>query len=379
MTLPVYFYCSVRVYQCIHKYGPHIPFFEKKYGVTDDVDFETLRALIVEDGYASVYVLLPALEHKNDEVFFTVWDYDRLQLAWARENGLTTADLDEIKLAQIEQLQPDVFYNFSAFADGEFINKLGKKKNRIDLCWNAIIKEEPRTRFEYDGHITLHRPFVEKWRMMGLAACELQPAIPPMWIHRAIPNRTIDVLFYGVYERCLHNSRNSVVDALIDFKKRTWSDIRCHLEYWEQRPALFPKVRWPRWPIVTFPPKAVRHNASRPLYGDSLYDAISRSRIVVNGYSDNNHEFKSNMRLFEVIGLGAFLISEEGNYPDGFEPGVDFYTYRSIPELIAQIERVLADWPKHCEIARRSQRKIAALYSKQRQWNEFQKFITSLC
>ena len=368
----------MRIYQCIHKYGPHIPLFEKKYGVTDDIGFETLRSLILDDGYASTYVLLPALEDKNDEVFFTVWDYERLQWAWARENGLSTTDLDEIKFAQIEELRPDVFYNFSAFADGEFINRLGKKENRIDVCWNALIEKEPRTFFEYDGHISLHRPFVEQWRGMGLAACELQPAIPPRWGHRAIPNRTIDVLFYGQYERRLHNSTNSVVDALIDFKKRTQSDIRCHLEYWEQRPAVFPNFRWPRWPIVTFPPKAVRQSANRPLYGESLYDAISRSRIVVNRYADYNQDFKSNMRLFEAIGLGAFLISEEGNYPDGFEPGIDFYTYGSIPELIAQIERVLADWPRHSETARRSQRKISALYNKERQWNEFQDFVTSL-
>jgi len=368
----------VRIYQCIHKYGPHIPLFEKKYGVTDDIGFETLRSLILDDGYASTYVLLPALEDKNDEVFFTVWDYERLQWAWARENGLSTTDLDEIKFAQIEELRPDVFYNFSAFADGEFINRLGKKENRIDVCWNALIEKEPRTFFEYDGHISLHRPFVEQWRGMGLAACELQPAIPPRWGHRATPNRTIDVLFYGQYERRLHNSTNSVVDALIDFKKRRQSDIRCHLEYWEQRPAVFPNFRWPRWPIVTFPPKAVRQSANRPLYGESLYDAISRSRIVVNRYADYSQDFKSNMRLFEAIGLGAFLISEEGNYPDGFEPGIDFYTYGSIPELIAQIERVLADWPRHSEAARRSQRKISALYNKERQWNEFQDFVTSL-
>ena len=38
----------MRVYQCIHKYGPHIPLFEKKYGVTDEMDFETLRKLIVQ-------------------------------------------------------------------------------------------------------------------------------------------------------------------------------------------------------------------------------------------------------------------------------------------------------------------------------------------
>ena len=95
-------------------------------------------------------------------------------------------------------------------------------------------------------------------------------------------------------------------------------------------------------------------------------------------FVDIPHDFKSNMRLFEGIGLGAFLISEEGNYPDGFVPGVDFYTYRTSDELIHQIERVLADWPAHSVIAQQTQRKIAALYSKERQWGDFFEFAQSL-
>ena len=103
----------MRVYQCIHKYRPHIPLFEKKYGVTDEMDFETLRKLIMQDGYASTYVLLPALQQNFDEVFYTIWNYERLQLLWASEHGLRSKDLDEIKLAQIEEYRPDVFYNMS--------------------------------------------------------------------------------------------------------------------------------------------------------------------------------------------------------------------------------------------------------------------------
>ena len=106
--------------------------------------------------------------------------------------------------------------------------------------------------------------------------------------------------------------------------------------------------------------------------------AISQAKIVVNAYGNFNQHYKSNMRLFEAIGLGAFLISEEGNYPYGFEPGVDFYTYRDSAELIEQIERVLADWPAHAEIAARTRKKIMAIYSKERQWRDFQNFVSEL-
>ncbi len=65
----------MKIYQCIHKYKPHIPQFEAKHGIGDDTDisFEELRKLVIEDGYASPYILQPALEGNSDEVFYTLW------------------------------------------------------------------------------------------------------------------------------------------------------------------------------------------------------------------------------------------------------------------------------------------------------------------
>ncbi|PIX98208.1 MAG: hypothetical protein COZ24_01110 [Hydrogenophilales bacterium CG_4_10_14_3_um_filter_63_21] len=374
----------IRVFQTIHKYTPHIPLFEEKYDVTDDMDFETLRRLVVNDGYASTYLLLPALEHKADEVFYTIWDYERLQQCWAREHGLRTRDLSEIKLAQIEEYKPDIFYNMSAFCDGEFIKRLGKSRVRKDIYWNGIIEPEPRTFYEYDGQLSLHRPYIDYWKRRGLAACELQPSIPSSWHRRIHANKSIDVLFYGQYFKGMFDNRNGIIDDLLKYKQASRRDIRCHLTYTETRhlQTIFriPGLPWThiRRPVISFPSRNVREQSLPPLYGDTLYGSIAQAKIVVNAYTDDNRDFKSNMRLYEGIGLGAFLISEEGNYPDGFEPEVDFYTYRNSAELIHQIERVLADWPAHAEVAQRTQRKISALYSKERQWNDFQDFVSSL-
>lgn len=372
----------MRVFQCIHKYNPHIPLFEKKCSVTNDMDFETLRRLFINDGYASTYILKPALELKSEEVFYTTWNYDRLQWRWAEEHGMRSRDLAEIKLAQIEEYRPDVFYNFSAFCDGEFIKRLGKRKSRKDIYWNGIIQPSPMTFPEYDGQITLHRPYVEYWRVKGLKALELQPGIPSNWTALETAVKNIDVLFYGQYFRGMFDNRNSLVEDLLRHKLKSGCDIRCHLTYTEQRPTIFrvPKLPWTRIraPFVTFPSKLVRRAALPPLYGDDLYRAVAQSRIVVNAYTNDNRDYKSNMRLFEAIGLGAFLISEEGAYPDGFEPGVDFYTYRTANELIEQIERVLSDWPTHAQIAVRTREKIKGLYTKERQWRDFQAFVGTL-
>ena len=372
----------MKVYQCIHKYPAHISGFEERAGVSDATDFATLHRKFLADGYASTYILHPALDNRPEEIFYTVWDYERLQWKWADEHGLKTRDLDEIKLAQIEEFNPDVFYNMSPFCDRDFIKRLGKRKGRIDICWNAFVRgPRPSTFGEYEGHVSLHRPYVEFWREQGLKALELQPAMPQAWEAFESIEPDVDVLFYGQLFRGIFDNRIRLVEDLLRYGLERRRDLRCHLTYPERGWVLrIPGMAHFRikLPISRFPGRLVRKHSLSPLYGEELYRTVSKSRVVVNLYGDENRDFKSNMRLFEATGLGAFLISEAGDYPDGFEPGVDFYTFKDSTELVDQIERVLSDWPRHAEIARRTRQKITALYSKQQQWLDFQHFVREL-
>src|SRR6056297_2596455 len=101
----------MKIYQCIHKYPPHIPAFERRWKIGDHSSFAEIHEALIQDGYASVYRLVPSPSHSEDQVFFAVWNYERLQHAWAKENGISTLDLDEIRLAQIESFKPDIVYD----------------------------------------------------------------------------------------------------------------------------------------------------------------------------------------------------------------------------------------------------------------------------
>lgn len=368
----------MRVYQSIHKYDPHIRMLEKRYNVNDDMDFKTLHEIVINDGYSSVSILQPALQHKIDTVFFTIWNYERLQKLWAKENGLNTNSLDLIRLAQIEKYMPDVFFDLSAFYKDNFIKLLGKSKNRVDVYWNDLIEVTPRMSAEYDIHLSPHRPYIDYWKNEGFIAFELQYATPENFKVMSFDEKSIDVLFYGQCVESFFQNRNNLVEDLLLYKVSSGLDIRCHMLYnLNYKVFNFSKHFKITTPFVVSPGKIIRKYSMQPLFGGELYKTIGKSKIVVNAYTDYNHDFKSNMRLFEAVGLGAFLISEEGNYPDGFEPGVDFYTYTDSATLINQIERVLSNWPKHAEIARRTQKKITSLYSKERQWNSFCNFVNS--
>jgi spore maturation protein CgeB len=84
------------------------------------------------------------------------------------------------------------------------------------------------------------------------------------------------------------------------------------------------------------------------------------------------------MRTYEAIGCGAFLIGEDGIYPEPLVPGEDLYTYRSLPELIDQIERVLALPDQGRTLALRTRDKLRRRCSKARQWQVFVESVQSL-
>jgi spore maturation protein CgeB len=374
----------MKIYQCIHKYPPHIPIFEKKYGIAGrkDLTFEELRQLVIEDGYASSYILHPALEGKTDEVFYTIWDYERLQHLWAKENGLITNDLTEIKLAQVEEYAPDVIYDFSAFVDRDFVRKLPRKSTVLKCCWYSLINnEKPEMLPDYDVRISLHKPYINYWREKSKYAFELQAAIPHQWNKYCCRDRSVDILFYGQYFESLFSHRNQLVNELMHYVQNTDLNVNIHLQYNLQRKIIVPIFmpglrRINKFGRIIYPSKFVRQYAKNGIYGDDLYSSIEKSKIVINAYGDYNVEYKSNMRLFESIGCGAFLISEEGNYPEGFIPGVDFYTYTDTKSLFTQIDKVLSDWPAHSKIAENTRLKITNLYSKGKQWERFKEHVS---
>ncbi len=368
----------MKVYQCIHKYPPHIPVFEKMHGIDDSstLTFEELRKLLIEDGYASTYILMPALENKTNEVFYTIWNYERLQMLWAKENGLKTNKLDEIKLAQIEAFKPDVFYDHSPHFDEEFVKRIHNRKELIKVCWDGIITHNPSYHENYDIRFTLFEPYVKLWNQHGFNASLLPPAFSHSWEHLNQNKKDIDILFYGQYEESFFSERNKILQELVRWSKQKAFNFKLHLQGTHKKKPLINIRgirRFTRWLLVA--PKIITDNAFPPIYGQQLYETISRSKIVVNAFTNYNGLFKDNMRNYETIGCGSLLIGEDGIYPEHFISNKDFYTYRSSIELFERIEQVLSMKDQGLEMAQKTRNKLKTIYSKENQWINFQKII----
>ena len=369
----------MKVYQCFHKYSPHINYFEERYKpIENNLSFKEWRNLLIKDGFASCNILQPAIEGKSEEVFYSMWDYENLQFKWASENGLKTRNLDEIKLAQIEEYNPDVFYNFSPYYDGEFIRKIPDNK-MIKICWDSIITRRPAFHEKYDFRFSLFEPFVKYWNQHGFKSYILSPAFVNSWNELNRKQKDIDILFYGQFQNYFFSDRNSILVELAKWSKQKGYVFNFHLQLPNSRRPLINKKglrKWTRWMPVA--PKIIMDNSLSPIYGRQLYETIARSRIVINGFGNFNGLYKENMRNYESIGCGAFLISEDGIYPEHFVQNKDFLTYRNTSELFDKIEQILTLQDKGLEWTERSWNKLKKVYSKEKQWNSFVEAVNSI-
>jgi hypothetical protein len=370
----------MKVYQCIRAYDLYIPAFESKYGIKENnYSFNELRDLLINDGFASTYILKPAFDNNEKDFFFTLWNYKTLQYKWAEENGLKVTNLDEIRMAQVEEFKPDVYYNFSPHRDNSATQEILKKKDLIKICWDAVITNRPSFHEYYDLRLSLFEPYIKFWEQHGFKSALLPPAFSPLSENLSQDKKDIDILFYGQYSEHFFSDRNSLLIELVKWSQIKGYKFELHLQFPnKKRPLInFPVIRrYLHW--LPAAPSNISENALPPIYGRHLYETIARSKIVVNAFTNYNGLFKDNMRNYEATSCGAFLISEDGIYPEHFSPNSGFYVYNSQSDLFNKIEKVLTLPDQGFSIAQKTRERLKPIYSKENQWLKFIEAIQSL-
>lgn len=374
----------MKIYQAIHKYSSFVSHFEQKYNIDDNsnLNFQELLKLVIDDGYASSYILKPAIEGQSDKVFFTVWTYERLQFKWAEEHGLKTRNLSEIKQAQIEWFKPDVFYDFSAMYDGDFLKNYPINKSIIKVAWYGIITEQPINLEMYNLRLTLHKPFLKQWQALGLKSHEFQPSFDERWDKYNEEKKEIDILFYGQLISGLLSKRSKFIEELLKFSvSQNTLNIKIHLQLQSDR-LVHERILGVPIPFFKkkFPSEFVKQNSLPPIYGSDLYSTIGKSKFVINAYGNHNVEYKSNMRLFESLGCGSLLISEKGNYLEGFIEHKHYIPYAAgdSKQLIKTFEKTVSNYEKYKIDMMPEIAKIKNKYSKENQWQLFENLINEI-
>lgn len=362
--------------QIVHKYPPYIAYFEEKYKIQElNPDFKTLQNLLINDGFYGPHILKPIFDDTPDS-FYVMWDYERLQHTWAKENNVDTTELLEILTAQISSFDPDVIYNmspqkivfsfFDAFADKKLV------------CWNADpYSINDKNLVKYDALLTSSVNKAKERDNIFLH----YPSTDPL-MNFADESQDIDVFFYGQYNGAPFAERRRYTEELIRFFNKKDISFNFALMYRESKAVGFnvPIIRRFTFAHKTVPSKKLSLQFSKPLFGKDIYQNIARSKIVFNisAEHENFGDFKFNMRIFETLGVGGFMISDRGVYPPNLEDGKDFVSYTNIDDLKAKIIYYLANEKERQQISENGYHTVNAYYSKDKQWENFNKIIKEL-
>jgi spore maturation protein CgeB len=89
-------------------------------------------------------------------------------------------------------------------------------------------------------------------------------------------------------------------------------------------------------------------------------------------------DYRVNMRIFEALGCGAHMLSDEGIYPDGLKAGEHFSMYKDVAELEEKILYLLQHEQERKQVANAGSVVLRTNYSKEQQWQQFQQLVEQI-
>jgi Glycosyl transferases group 1 len=337
--------------------------------------FKSEIARFLDDRYGALHFLAPVL-NGDDTALITNGDDEVLQRIWARERGLPAkTSLTDILLAQIESHRTEVFYNLDPIRYGnDFVRKLPGCVRKAIAWRNAPSPIADLS--AYDLILCNATSMLRKYHRNGWKAEYFSPAHDPVMDEYAgDTDRPIDFLFVGGYSRH-HMRRAAVLETLAGLRDRY------RIEFCLARSRFTRLAESPLGYLASMGkyrrPRDIRAVSRDPVYGRDLYTLISQSKIVLNGAGDAEGEDRGNMRCFEAMGCSALLLGEAGVYPKGMQDGETLLVYSSPLQVSELAQRILGDWSRYAEMAKRANQMVRSLYSKEHQWTEFNRLVASI-
>lgn len=366
----------MRIFQSAGFGSHYLAAFNLRNPVSECASFDERRHALLQDRYGATHILKPVYD-KDPNCFFTVCDDPILQMLWARENGLGAGGgLADILLAQIEAFKPDVLYQLDPILfPSSFVRRLpGCVKKAV--AWRAAPIGSADLS-AYNVVLSNFETLNARWREKGLHTAWFSPSWDPeMASYAANVDRPVDVFFTGSYARTTgHDDRLAMLDAVAQLTDGYRIDLRIMARKWG-RLADKPLIRWIPVPIRM--PPSLRDASGEPVYGREMYATLSRTKILLNPATDIAGDIRGNMRCWESLGCGACMLGSAGEYPEGFESGVNFESFTDGDDLVQKVKSLLADELRRSAMAKNGADMLARVWSKERQWNDFQSLLATM-
>jgi len=342
----VFYPAYLRKYYAAHPDAAALPYAEQ-------------REALLNDYFGWPPAVARRLAERGHTVDIIIANAAPLQRAYAREHGVSWSMRDyamHIPQVQVQRFQPDVLWtgsNFQYF--GAYLRDL-KRHCRAVLAWTAAPLPLTLDLSGIDCMLTSHASFAATFRGRGLRCEQILPCFEPRILERlGTPVRDVEVSFLGGLTWA-HRERIAIVDALVrqtaltvwSAKPRIWSRSAARPAFW--------RALW-----------QARHVLARThaeLYGMDLYRMLGRSQLSLNVHAEVAGGLAGNMRLFEITGAGALLLTEHmPNLHEFFDLETELVTYQGLDDLIDKVRYYSAHPSEAAAVAARGQRRTLSEHS----------------
>ncbi|WP_277057361.1 glycosyltransferase [Trichlorobacter lovleyi] len=309
--------------------------------------FQQQRDAVMSDGFAAIHNFVPGLCGAGYDAQFIIANCPQLQATWLQEHNLEIQPdqnwIHDVLRLQIEQYRPDVLLLSDSYLfDSSFLRSLSYRPSVI-LGWAGEYIPETVDWSGFDAILSnFYYSLMRAYRYGARATERFAPGFTAWLADETVGQEPIfDVVFVGQWTS-LHHHRNNLISALAReaYHNKTFS-LGLYI-------SGDPRI---------MPPEVTALNRGG-VFGLAMHRALKGGRIAMNFGLGKEFQEAGNMRIFEVIGSGVFLLHEYmPNIREYFEPGYELETFGDEREMLDKIRYYLAFPDKRQAIARRGQQR----------------------
>jgi spore maturation protein CgeB len=331
----------------------------------EGLSYDQHQKLLFDDYFGSYVSEYNYFRKKGHDAKLIIGNDSKLQLKWLTEHGINGSGMSkyDIVLRQIAYFKPDVFFIGSMFDYfGRFLKDVSLLTPNI-FAWIACPYSETLDFSNISCIISSHDGFVERFLARGINSELIRVAFDSDIIPLLDNCKTIDVSFIGGLSKKTHRNR---VEGL-EFLLNNGIDVKT-FGYGLNRSLL---------PFLISP---LRRSYGGERWGIEMYRTLNRSRISLNFHIDVAQGLAGNMRLFEAIGCGSLLMTENAHNLNGlFQTGVEVVGYNNLKDLAEKIKYYLTHDTEREEIAQAGQKACIARHGYDKRIESFEKIFIKYC
>ena len=335
---------KIKILQVSTFYPEYLEYHYQKYPDLQYKSYTIQIQSLLRDGFSANNIVIPYLPQKKYSSELVIANNKYSQAKWKQENQINVSNTKEwcfeYLQKQIERIKPVILYIADPIKfDHSFLKRI-KWRPKLIIGWRSSTIKKSTDWCDYNIILSHLKYCLNKAVLIGANSSEyMLPGFSKSILKQIKQDiKKWDFIFTG-HVMHLHKKRNKYLVELAN--------------YFENKPEVISAYFVGKRKIAL--PPNLPTNIFGPLWGLEMYQEIQRAKIVINVDIDLAEE-AGNFRLFEVTGMGSFLLTEyHPNIEKLFKPGVEIETFKDSNELISKVQYYLANPDKRKAIARRGQ------------------------